>query len=154
MPSSYWKNILPHLFTYFPLILICKPGLDLFNCPNRTSWRGGGAGGSNVRRPAPAVPLMLPFLIKICKTGMNLFNCPNCTSWWRQRVQPMQSEAGDGGGADGGNGRLPAVEVQEAAGAGSAFDASIFDKEDVHVVVVVLLDFVARVVNFQKANKV
>ena len=63
----------------------------------------------------------------------------------------MQSEAGDGGGADGGNGRLPAV---EAAGAGSAFDASIFDKEDVHVVVVVLLDFVARVVNFQKANKV
>ena len=47
--------------------------------------------------------------------------------------------------------------AQEAAGAGagSAFDASIFDKEDVHVVVVVLLDFVARVVvNFQKANKV
>ena len=121
MPSSYWKNILPHLFTYFPLILICKPGLDLFNCPNRTSWRGGGAGGSNVRRPAPAVPLMLPFLIKICKTGMNLFNCPNCTSWWRQRVQPMQSEAGDGGGADGGNGRLPAVEAQEAAGAGSGW---------------------------------
>ena len=72
---------------------------------------------------------------------MNLFNCPNCTFWWRQRVHPMQSsEAGDGG-ADGGN--------------GSAFDASIFDKEDVHVVVVVLLDFVARVVvNFQKANKV
>ena len=56
--------------------------------------------------------------------------------------------------ADGGNGRRPA-EAQEAAGAGSAFDASIFDKEDVHVVVVVLLDFVARVVvNFQKANKV
>ena len=66
----------------------------------------------------------------------------------------MQSKAGDGGGADGGNGRLPAVEAQEATGAGSAFDASIFDKEDVHVVVVVLLDFVARVVNFQKANKV
>ena len=37
----------------------------------------------------------------------------------------------------------------------AAFDASIFDKEDVHVVVVVLLHSAAvAVVNFQKANKV
>ena len=86
---------------------------------------------------------------------MNLFNCPNCTtSRWRQWVQPMQSEASDAG-ADSGNGRLPAEAQEAAGGTGSAFDASIFDKEDVHVVVVVLLDFVARVVvNFQKANKV
>ena len=38
----------------------------------------------------------------------------------------------------------------------AAFDASIFDKEDVHVVVVALLHSAAAVavVNFQKANKV